>query len=111
MAQPLTASGLLAVAPDDHPGQIRSLGVAPNPAMTRVQFSFEQASAGNVELSVFDVSGRLVSRVFDGRWEAGAHELQWDGRDLTGKRVAGGIYFARLTGADRSVMSRVVMLK
>ena len=110
-AQPVSGAGLLAVLPDDRGTAVRSLSVSPNPAQSNVRISFDLAQAGDVDLAIYDVSGREVATVFRGRWDAGAHELGWDGRDASGRPVEGGIYFARMNGADHSTVSRVVMLK
>ena len=110
VAQPVTSAGLLAVAPDDHPGVVSALQVSPNPAGSATRIGFELARAGDIELSVFDVGGREVANLTRGRWEAGAHDVRWNGRDASGRPVPGGIYFARLQGAEGSVASRVVML-
>lgn len=75
-----------------------------------MRLGFELAKAGEAQLSIFDVSGRPVASVFHGRREAGAFDLRWDGRDPAGRPVGEGIYFARRSGNEGSVMSRVVML-
>jgi hypothetical protein len=109
-AQPVTSAGLLAVAPDDRPGRVSALTVSPNPAANAARIGFDVAATGEVELAMFDVSGRRVRSVYQGRAETGRHELTWDGRDDQGRPLEGGVYFARVTGTDRSVFSRVVML-
>jgi len=107
---PVAGSGFVSVVADDQPGLVRSLQVSPNPAASVVHLEFDLATAGEVDLAILDVAGREVASVYRGHWEAGPHELQWDGRDASGRPVEGGIYFARLQGADHSAVSRVVML-
>jgi len=36
----------------------------------------------------------------NGPMDAGVHERSWDGRDLSGKRVAGGVCFLELPQAE-----------
>jgi flagellar hook assembly protein FlgD len=62
-------------------------------------------------LRVYDVSGRLVRTLVDGRVEAGRHEVAWDGRDQGGRRTASGVYFYRLQGADREMTRKAVRLR
>ena len=109
VAQPVWTNGLVGVEADV-PGALRTLRVAPNPAPGAVRLAFELAAAGTVRAAVYDVAGREVAALADARMAAGSHELAWDGRDAAGQRVTGGIYFVRLTGADRSTGTRVVML-
>ncbi len=82
----------------------------PNPfgAATTIPFALERA--GSAELSVFDVSGRLVRRLAQGWLEAGAHALTWDGTDAQGRRVAPGVYLYRLTAGGFAGARHMVMV-
>jgi hypothetical protein len=74
----------------------RTLSAAPNPARSRVGFRLDGGAvpAGG-SLAIFSPSGRLVARARN----AGGGPFEWDGRDDAGRRVAAGVYFARLEGA------------
>jgi flagellar hook assembly protein FlgD len=54
------------------------------------------AEPGAVRLKVFDVSGRLVANLADGRVEAGFHTIHWKGQGSNGATVGSGVYLARL---------------
>jgi hypothetical protein len=41
---------------------------------------------------------------------AGPSTLDWDGDDSTGRRVASGVYYARLSAGDRHIVRKVVRL-
>ncbi len=60
---------------------------------------------GSAEVSVFDVSGRLVRRIARGSYGAGYQVVSWDGRDEQGRRVSSGIYFlkAKSAGEERTL--------
>lgn len=70
----------------------------PNPGAERIVLRFTSGTptTSDVRLEIFDVSGRLVRRVADGRFSAGRHEVTWDGRDAGGRRVPAGLYLCRL---------------
>jgi flagellar hook assembly protein FlgD len=51
---------------------------------------------------VFDITGREVRSLASGSFDAGAHEIQWDGTDATGAKVASGLYYYRLTSGERT---------
>jgi hypothetical protein len=70
--------------------------VSPNPARSSSRIEYEIAERGRVQLSVYDVAGRLVREVVDGDLDAGLHTTRWDGRDRSGRPVAAGVYFAKL---------------
>ncbi|MBI1797015.1 MAG: hypothetical protein HYR74_08185, partial [Candidatus Eisenbacteria bacterium] len=49
-----------------------------------------------VEVRLYDVSGRLVRTLANREFDAGSHDLYWDGADDGGQRVARGVYFYQL---------------
>jgi hypothetical protein len=57
------------------------------------------------------VSGREVRawRVLAGDGQVGAQ--RWDGRDQSGRRAAGGVYFVRLEADSRAETRRLVVLR
>ena len=77
-----------------------SLGAnRPNPFNPSTEFRFTLDRDARVNLSVFDMRGRLVRVVADERLTAGDHSgaYRWDGRDGSGREVNSGTYFYRLT--------------
>ncbi len=68
----------------------------PNPARSGATVVYQLGAPARVDLAVYDVSGRMVRRLVDGEVEAGTHPVAFDGRDLHGRALAGGIYFLRL---------------
>jgi hypothetical protein len=69
----------------------------PNPfhGSMRMSFVVSDAAGAEVEMSVFDVAGRHVATLARGRYDAGPHVVQWDGRGLDGARARTGMYFVR----------------
>jgi hypothetical protein len=68
--------------------------------------SFATASAmgggpAPVDVSLFDVSGRLVRKIAVGSYTAGYQTAVWDGRDSVGRKAAAGIYLLRVTSAGQ----------
>jgi hypothetical protein len=73
----------------------------PNPFVRRTQLGYTLADPGTVELTIYDVGGRVVRALDQGFRAAGQHHAAWDGRDDHGTRLPSGVYFARLvTGSD-----------
>jgi subtilisin family serine protease len=105
------ATPLAAVEDAPAPARLALAPPSPNPSTTTTRFDFALPRAGNVELAVFDASGRRVCVLDSGFRAAGVHSAAWDGSDAAGARVAAGLYFARLTTAAGSVTGRVVRLK
>ncbi len=68
----------------------------PNPFRAATAIHFGPGRDGRVVLSVYDVRGREVRRLYEGVGDARAHLVTWDGMDTQGRRVAPGAYFCRL---------------
>jgi hypothetical protein len=84
----------------------------PNPFNPKTSVQYAVTETGPVDLSVFDVSGRLVRTLVSvDSHDAGLHTVHWDGTDESGADVAAGVYFARLTADERSASSKMVLLK
>jgi hypothetical protein len=85
--------------------------VTPNPFRGRATLRFGLAREGDVKLELFDVSGRVIRTLANGRHSPGVHVLTWDGHDREGNVAPAGIYFLRLHTPTRTFRSRVVSLR
>jgi hypothetical protein len=81
------------------------------PVEGKVRFSIESEGVISPRLTVYDVMGRTVRKLGDGRAMQGRAEFAWDCRDETGRPSAAGIYFARLTGAGNDLVIRVPIIR
>jgi hypothetical protein len=95
------------------PRLARLLGVAPNPFSIRTVVHIEMAQAGPARLDVYDVRGRLVRRLIDGRrtLTAGPHGFAWDGRNEQGRDVSSGIYFVRLSAGQVVETGKLALIR
>jgi hypothetical protein len=82
----------------DLAGGPRALIAAPNPFRGRVELSFRSETPEHVRLAIHDLAGREVRVLVQGQ-AAGASRVGWDGRDAGGRRLAPGLYVARLERA------------
>lgn len=73
---------------------------APNPFRPTTMIAYSVPRNGGVQLSVFDVTGRLVRQLVGQAQATGRYEVTWDGRDAAGRPVSSGIYFYRLIAGD-----------
>ncbi|MBZ0267587.1 T9SS type A sorting domain-containing protein [bacterium] len=83
----------------------------PNPAAGPTTLSFALSAEQRVEARVYDVTGRLVRTLHDGRLPAGSHGLVWDGRERGGRSVGSGIYFYRLRVGSRVFQGKIARLR
>ena len=64
-----------------------------------------------VELTVYDLAGRMVKPLVSEHVTVGDHEAHWDGRDQAGNRVASGVYLYQLRTDEFAETKRMVLLK
>ncbi len=81
----------------------------PNPFSTQTAIPYQLSHAGEVDLALFDVSGRVVRRLGSGAEKAGAHVARWDGRDDRGLVLPAGVYLCRLA-VDGTVQTRRLVI-
>ena len=96
---------------EGEPAMLRLDPVSPNPFNPTTSISFALPSASLVDLSVYDVSGRLVTTLVSGRLDAGPHRATWNGRSSTGAAVGSGVYFVRLEAAGSVATRKMVLAK
>ena len=80
--------------------------VYPNPFNPETNFNFNIAAAGYVNLTVYDVQGRVAAGIIDGWHSPGNYTLKFDGRNL-----ASGIYFAKLQTGEFSKTQKLMLIK
>ncbi len=78
--------------------------LAPNPATTQTALRLHLGTPQRVRIDVFDVLGRRVATLHDGLLTAGVHPF-----DLDVRALPGGIYFARVRGAETQATRRFVV--
>jgi len=81
----------------DVPAVTALLPNRPNPFNPATLLRFDLDRPALVELTIHDVRGHTVARVLHERIEAGRREVLWSGRDDSGRPVAAGAYFYRLS--------------
>jgi hypothetical protein len=83
----------------------------PNPFNPTTAITYYLPERNRVLLEIFDVSGRLISRLVDTVQDRGLYAINWDGLDREGEKVSSGIYFYRLTAGTEVHSRKMVFLK
>jgi hypothetical protein len=78
----------------------------PNPFNPTTVIRGEWAEDSQIRLVVYDLLGRTVARVADGRYPAGNYSFTFDG-----SRLSSGMYFYRLTAGRNSATKSMVVIK
>ncbi len=71
-------------------------GNRPNPFSTTTQIEYELPFKTYVNITVYDIAGRIVCTLVEGQKNAGLHKVLWNGQDDAGNDMPNGIYFFSL---------------
>jgi len=84
----------------------------PNPFNPSTKIRFQIPPGGGiVKLRIFDILGRLVATLLDGRQSGGIKTVTWDGRDQRGRAVSTGVYFYQLTAGGFSRTRKMLLVR
>jgi len=85
--------------------------VAPNPATGAATIVYAVPHAGVVDLAVYDLAGRRVRTLTHAAMLPGDQAVRWAADDDRGGALGAGVYYVRLTTADGTRTSRMVLAK
>jgi hypothetical protein len=109
---PDECEGLATSAPGKIVSSYELLQNFPNPFNPATTIGYEvPAGGGSVKMRVFNVKGRLVRVLIDGRVPGGNRSVAWDGRNERGRRVSSGLYFYRLEAPGYTKTRKMILLK
>ncbi|NLP11357.1 PKD domain-containing protein [bacterium] len=83
----------------------------PNPFNPETRINFTMKEKGRVELSVFNLQGRMVRQLVAKHLGAGVHSVTWDGRDANGQVAPSGIYLYKLQVNGFETMRKMEFIK
>lgn len=83
----------------------------PNPFNPTTTIRFTIPRSVKVELFVFDITGKRIKTLVSEKMNAGTHEVQWDGTNERGMRVASGIYFYQIKAGNYVDVKRMALIK
>jgi hypothetical protein len=93
------------------PGQYSLAPAYPNPFNPATTIRYDLPAAVPVQLLVYDLLGREVTRLVEASQSPGIYEVLWDGTDALGHNLPSGIYIARLVTPEYSQAIKLVLLK
>ncbi|UCE67083.1 MAG: T9SS type A sorting domain-containing protein [Candidatus Zixiibacteriota bacterium] len=91
---------------EEVPVNISLLRAYPNPFNAKTTIEFALAAPGEVELTIYDITGARVETIRGQGLESGRHSMVWDAED-----AASGVYFATMEAGGYSQSIKMVLLK
>jgi hypothetical protein len=83
----------------------------PNPFNPSTTITFKLYEKADVDLSIYDLRGRLVRTVIAGELEPGDHSVMWDGTNEMGNKIGSGSYLYRLRSNDEVITRKMIVVK
>ena len=83
----------------------------PNPFNPSTNIRYRLSQHAHVRLSVFDITGKHVKTLVDGRQSAGMYTLNWNGDNYHGNKVAAGTYYYQLLADNFCQTKSMILLK
>lgn len=98
-----------AVSAEEEPEQADQVELAqnyPNPFNPVTQIEFELPATQEITLAVYDITGRKVATLADGTYQAGTHQVEFDGSHLSS-----GVYMYRLSTENGELSNTMQLIK
>ena len=83
----------------------------PNPFNPDTNIVFDLAKNALVKLEIYNIRGQLIRTLLNDEISAGRYNVQWDGKDDSGRYVATGIYFYQMRTDGYNAIKRMVLMK
>tara|TARA_B100000809_G_scaffold55955_1_gene51910 strand:+ start:1054 stop:4365 length:3312 start_codon:yes stop_codon:yes gene_type:complete len=93
------------------PGEIALHPNFPNPFNPSTQIAYDLAKDSNVRLEIFDLMGRNVKTLVNGKQIAGRHMATWNATDNFGQPVSAGVYLYRLHTENKVFTRKMILMK
>ncbi|MBT3234092.1 MAG: T9SS type A sorting domain-containing protein [Calditrichaeota bacterium] len=91
---------------DQFPVEFQLSSPYPNPFNSTTTISYSLPQTSNITLQVYDISGRLLSQLLNGRQQAGIHSST-----VKADRWASGLYFVRLEASGWVFTQKIMLVK
>ena len=88
------------------PQEISFSSAYPNPFNPVTMLNFSVPNEMDVNVIVYDMTGRVVSELVNGLYEQGNHEVHWDA-----SQQSSGIYFVKLQAGSHIETQKLVLIK
>jgi len=105
------SGGASDIAGDPRPATLALWQNRPNPVQSQTAIRFDLPRTTEVDLAVFDVSGRRVATLARGTLAAGRYTENWNGYDDGGRRLGNTVYFYRLKTDAQTLTRKMMMLR
>jgi hypothetical protein len=83
----------------------------PNPFNPSTTIRYELPEDGLVNITIYDITGRHISKLVSSRQTAGYRSIQWDATNNAGKPMSAGLYLYTIQAGEFRQTKKMVLLK
>jgi len=83
----------------------------PNPFNPQTFISYKLSEATTVKIKVYDMQGRSIKTLFNGKQAAGSYHVYWNGTNKDGMKVSTGNYMIRMETENTMKSQKVLFIK
>lgn len=83
----------------------------PNPFNPATTISYKIESTSNVQLTIYDMAGRVVKKLVDDIQSEGNHSVVWNSTNISNQNVASGTYFYQLLVNGKATVKKLLLQK
>ena len=83
----------------------------PNPFNPLTLINYELPSDGLVNITIYDMMGRVVNALVNGSQTAGYKSVQWNATNNQGQPVSAGVYFYTIQIGEYRQTKKMILLK
>jgi len=96
---------------DPVPGQIVIHQNYPNPFNPKTTLHYDLPEDAMVNITIYDMMGRVVSNLVSSQQNAGYKSIQWNGTNDAGQPVSAGLYMYTIQAGEFRQTKKMVLLK
>lgn len=100
--------------PNEIPSEFYISQNYPNPFNPTTQIDIGIPAKVNndiITIDIFDLLGKKIKTLFNGYLNPGIHHVIWDGRNESGNKMSGGIYFYYLKNKQFRQIKKMILMK
>ena len=83
----------------------------PNPFNPITTIRYDLPEPSNVKITIYNKLGKVIAVLQDSYESAGFKSIQWNGRNVNGQLVGGGVYLYRIEAGDYQKTMKMILLK
>ncbi len=90
---------------------VHAFNIYPNPVSTSAKIDFYLAADNQVTVSIYDMSGKLISTLMDEYLNSGYQQLNWDCQSDNRQMISNGVYMVKITAGNYAAYSKITILQ